>query len=137
MRYFTVLILGLFLSCNIFENENDIVPNEYIGEWSWVGTYGGWGPNVSADSVDYQIDLLITKMAEAKWYRDGELKGEYNISIGKDSWTEGKLVMYRSAIVEEHDCGFIMDLYQDETLVLSSAHCTDQPSIHFIRQSTK
>lgn len=137
MRYLGVLIFGLLLSCNVFENENSLVPDEYIGEWEWIGNYGGWGPIISADSVEHQIVMSISKLAEAKWYRNDRLIYVYEISIGKESWTEGELVMYRSNHSDEYDCGFIMYMGENETLMLSSADCTDQPTVHFQKKKTK
>lgn len=146
MRYFGVLTLGILLSCNVFENENSVVPDEYIGEWNWTGTYGGWGPNIRADTVEYQMNLLISKLAEVKWYRNNELISVYEMSENETTFPSRKWVMYRSDEIETPDygfywlvidCGFYVQLHENDTLKLVPVRCTDVPSVYFQKKKTK
>ena len=130
MRTIIVVLLSMMITgCEYFKNEQS-VPNEFIGEWEWTSTHGGWGPNADADSVDYTMSLIIYSQNEAKWLRNDSLLNRYVIRKGNEDWTKGKWVMYQSK-KEEDVCGFILEYApESKELSLPSANCTDVPT-HF------
>ncbi len=129
MRAILILTLILFTGCGVFENEQT-VPGKFVGEWEWYLTGGGWGPNVSADSVDYTIRLMIYSQNEAKWFRNDSLVDKFFIQKGEDAWTKGEWVMYSTT--QKETCGFVLkhDSGSSE-LRLPSANCTDTPTFYF------
>ena len=63
--------------CSVFTNEQT-VPLEYIGEWKWdrsTGGFGGW--IIDADSVDYSQSFKMNQSNEAFWLIDGEIEQKY------------------------------------------------------------
>lgn len=86
MKYLYLIILFLFASCSVFDNEQTI-PLEYTGEWQWVESTGGFvGMRIDADSVDYTQTLKIFEQNKAKWYLDGELVQEYRAQKLSDDY---------------------------------------------------
>ena len=81
-----VILLGTLSlnSCDIFKNEQ----SELLvlqGTWDWErssGGIGGW--EISSDSVDYEITLII-KGSNVSWFHNNELDHEYEIKKSKDT----------------------------------------------------
>lgn len=132
MKYILIVLLTtLFVGCSLFNNEQ-IVPEKAIGEWEWVRTSGGWGTNISADSVDYTINLVLDA-SEARWFRNDKLVTKYYVREGKKGWEDGAFFMKPSD--SKHSCAPSRVNYNEEEnrLVIGSANCTDQPYHYFKR----
>jgi hypothetical protein len=123
----------LFAGCSVFENEQ-LVPVEIEGEWTWYQTVGGWGQTVKADTVNYKMTLKIYSQNEAHWFKNDSLIQKYTIQEGDDDWTKDELVMFRQDYEGGTDCGLII-MYKPEQreLHLPTALCTDSPTYFFKR----
>lgn len=130
MRLFLLLtLITIITGCHFFENEQS-VPEKFNGEWEWYLTSGGWGQNISSDSVDYSIRLNIYRQNEAKWFRNETLYDEFYIQKGKEPWTKGEWVMY--SIKHKESCGFVLEYKAElDELRLPSANCLDAPTYYF------
>lgn len=122
----------LLSGCSLFENEQN-VSDEFIGEWEWYLTSGGWWTHIAADTAGYDITLKIYNQNRADWFKNDTLVQKYTIK--KDS-AKGELVMYRlNEDTGSVDCGLKMDHHPEENeLHLPSARCTDLPTIYFKRK---
>lgn len=132
------LIFGLIIlisGCNAFQDEQ-LVPEQLQGEWSWYRTAGGWGTYIDADSVNYSMTLRIYAQNKAEWFRNDTLVQSYDIVEGQDEWTKGDLVLFRQNRNEDIvDCGYIIDGYTGANeLHLRTALCTDSPTHYFSRE---
>lgn len=124
----------LFSGCSLFENEQ-LVPTELEGDWTWYRTAGGWGQTVDADTAGYTMTLKIFSQNEAHWFRNDTLIQKYVIKEGSEDWTEGELVMYRQDNEEGTDCGLLIQHKPEKReLHLPTALCTDSPTFYFVRE---
>ena len=134
MKFTVLLIMVLFAGCSLFENEQ-LVPEELEGDWTWYRTVGGWGQVVDADTAGYTMTLKIYSQNEAHWFTNDSLVQKYTIREGDHDWNEGELVMYRQNYEGETDCGLLIQ-YKPKIreLQLPTALCTDSPTYYFSRK---
>lgn len=121
-----VLCLVGLCSCDSFQNEQS-VPEELVGNWVWIGTYGGWGQNISADTAGYAMSLIVYDDNKAVWYKEN---GEaYNYKIETDINFEGRrrVSMYRS----DETCKLNINIDELDRLNVFTTKCTDFPISYF------
>ncbi|MEX0719877.1 MAG: hypothetical protein WD059_04355 [Balneolaceae bacterium] len=127
-------ILGLLIitCCSVAEDKH-IVQDEYVGEWEWYLTAGGWSHPISTDTAGYDMTLQVYNQNLAKWFKDDSLLNRYEI-LYDNNRRENNLVMYK--IGHKESCGFRLNLQEENELHLTSANCTDLPT-HFFRRAMK
>jgi len=118
---FIAITLMLVTGCDAFENEQ-VVPQEMIGEWELTGTGFGTIPTYGVDSNHYSMTLILYA-DRATWYKNDEIWGKFGAGEKKKDWPNNTFFM---KVRSKNLCNFKAVLNEaTSTLAMIPTNCLE------------
>lgn len=122
-----IFILMVFLSCNLYENEQ-IDISVLQGSWKWEKSIGGWGFEEIADTADYSYSLKVSELKATLLY-DEEIRFEYIIQSTEN--TRLGLIFHSKTKINGHNVPSKYVITLEESLLVLSDNCFDCNTYYF------